>query len=140
MNLILKKEVKASFEKQWLTSYVPAIILYGKKCRKKTITTLIKDMNELGKQQKENVDFYTSASLLIIDDPSKQVTALQILIECMSGRKSVAQYIYEECEVSTLYYHCTTLIMLVFGIHRTHLLKPWPNFTLSGILPVSWQF
>ena len=28
-------------------------------------------MNELGKQQKENVDFYSSASLLIIDDTSK---------------------------------------------------------------------
>ena len=103
---MLKKEVKASFEKQWLTAYVPAIILYGKKCRKKTITTLIKDMNELGKQQKENVDFYTSASLPIIDDTSKQVTALQILIECMSGRKSVAPYIYEEHEVST----CTIIV------------------------------
>ena len=67
MNLILKKEVKASFEKQWLTSYVPVIIRYGKK----TITTLITDMNELDKQQKENIDFYTSASLLIIDDTSQ---------------------------------------------------------------------
>ena len=28
---MLKQEVKASFEKQWLTAYVPAIILYGKK-------------------------------------------------------------------------------------------------------------
>ena len=49
MNLMLKKEVKASFEKQWLTAYVPAIILYGKKSKKKTVVTLIKDMNELGK-------------------------------------------------------------------------------------------
>ena len=50
MNLMLKREVKASFEKQWLTAYVPAIILYGKRSRKKTIITLIKDMKELGKQ------------------------------------------------------------------------------------------
>ena len=49
MNLMLKREVKASFEKQWLTAYVPAIILYGKRSRK-TIVTLIKDMKELGKQ------------------------------------------------------------------------------------------
>ena len=46
-----------------------------------------------------DVDFYTNASLSIIDDTSKQVTALQILIECMSGRKSVAPCIYEEHEV-----------------------------------------
>ena len=65
-------------------------------------------MNELDKQQKENVDFYTSASLPVIDDTSKQVTALQILIECMSVclEESVAPYIYEECEVST----CTIIV------------------------------
>ena len=99
---MLKREVKASFEKQWLTAYVPAIILYGKKSRKKTIMGLIKDMKDLGNQYKANVDFYTNTSLSITDDTSKQVTALQILIECMSGRKSVASYIYEEHEVSTV--------------------------------------
>ena len=35
MNSILKKDVKSSFEKEWLTTYVPAIILYGQKSRKK---------------------------------------------------------------------------------------------------------
>ena len=100
MNLMLKKEVKASFEKKWLMAYVPAIILYGKKSRKKTVVTLIKDMSELGEQYKANFDFCTSASLSTTDDTSKQVTALQILIECMCGRKSVSSYIYEEHEVS----------------------------------------
>ena len=50
MNLILKKDVKSSFEKQWLTIYVPAIILYGQRSRKKSVLTLIKNMNKLGKQ------------------------------------------------------------------------------------------
>ena len=53
MNLILKKEVKPSFEKQWLSAYVPAIILYGKK--KQEEAALIRDMNELGRQIEVNM-------------------------------------------------------------------------------------
>ena len=49
MNLIWKKDVKACFEKQWMTVYVPAIILYRKKSRKKSIVGLVSGLNELGK-------------------------------------------------------------------------------------------
>ena len=57
-----------------------------------------------------NINFYISPSLSITDGTSKQVTALQVLIECMSGRKSVPSYIYEEHEVST----CNSL----FHMHK----------------------
>ena len=42
------QDPKATFQKQWTTVYVPAILCYGEKTKKKGIGTILSEMNKLG--------------------------------------------------------------------------------------------
>ena len=52
MVLLMKTSIsdpKATFHTQWTTVYVPAILSYGEKIKKKNITSLLAVMNRAGK-------------------------------------------------------------------------------------------
>ena len=51
MSLLMNAYVqdpKATFQKQWTTVYVPGILCYGEKTKKKGIGTILSEMNKLG--------------------------------------------------------------------------------------------
>ena len=45
------QDPKATFQKQWTTAYVPAILCYGEKTKKKGIGTILSEMNKLGQSK-----------------------------------------------------------------------------------------
>ena len=52
MALLMKASIsdpKTAFHTQWMTVYVPAILSYAEKSKKKNITRLLSEMNRAGK-------------------------------------------------------------------------------------------
>ena len=46
--IIGKKDIRALFEKAWTASYVPALLLYGERSKKKTIKDIFSKLVETG--------------------------------------------------------------------------------------------
>ena len=58
MSLLMNTYVqdpKATFQKQWTTVYVPAILCYGEKSKKKGIASILGEMNRVGKSKFDSV-------------------------------------------------------------------------------------
>ena len=47
--IIGKKDIKSLFEKAWTTTYVPALLQYGERSKKKILRDILSDLIETGK-------------------------------------------------------------------------------------------
>ena len=106
-----KSDVKAQFLTRWSNEYVPAILTYGRRSTKKAFParwwTWRKQVIRL------YIAIYVMSSCIIVDQTSKEVTALKILSECLAkGRVSLC-YVYEEYTVFII-----LVILIIAFSHR----------------------
>lgn len=81
--VVTDSDVKGNFLNRWSSKYVPAILSYGEKSTKKSITKIMKDLDKT-------------------DDVSRELVALKVLCQSLSTakEKDTLCYIYEEYPTS----------------------------------------
>ena len=92
--VICKNDVKSKFLSKWKT-YVPAILQYAEKSRKKSIYNKLANVDEEGKN--------ILHKLYLLDETSQHVAGLRVLSECLGKGEKTLCYIYEEHTVSNAY-------------------------------------
>ena len=102
MGLIFgKASIKSFFISQW-AKYVPAIILYGEKNKKKNMSKYLEFLDDGELTVLHSFHLCYSIIMIYIDDTSKQLVALRILAECLGKGGQSLCYLYEEYEVDMI--------------------------------------